>query len=106
MALPRPASPRALWADTRNFFRQRSRHQMIAACLAIAMPIIIVVGFYFDGKTNLTMGEQVVYVEHWPATRTDAEIRAQQKIDQARKEQAQAERQRQFKELEKRLGME
>jgi len=106
MALPRPASPRALWADARSFFRQRSRHQVIAACLAVAMPIIIVVGFYFDGKTNLTLGEQIVYVENWPATRTDAEIKAQQKIDQARKEQEQAERQRQFKELEKRLGME
>ena len=105
MALPRPASPRALWADTRNFFRQRSRHQVIAACFAVAMPIIIVVGFYYDGKTNLTVGEQVVYVENWPATRTDAEIVAQQKIDQARKEQGQAERRRQFKELGKRLGM-
>ena len=69
------------------------------------MPIIIVVGFYYDGKTNLSVGEQIVYVENWPATRTDAEIIAQQKIDQEKREKAQAERQRQFKELERRLGM-
>ena len=39
------------------------------------------------------------------ANRTDAEIIAQQKIDQAAKEAAQKERQRQFQKLEKQLGM-
>ncbi len=89
----------------RSFFRQRSRHQMIAAFFAVAMPIIIVVGFYFDSQTNILPGEQIVYVENWPATRTDAEIKAQQKIDQERLDEAIAERQRQFKEVERRLGM-
>ncbi len=89
----------------RSFFRQRSRHQMIAAFFAVAMPIIIIVGFYFDSQTNIMPGEQIVYVENWPATRTDAEIKAQQKIDQERLDEAIAERQRQFKEVERRLGM-
>ena len=106
MPLPRPASPRALWSDLRAFAQQRTRHQMIAACFAIAMPIVIVVGFYFDGKTNIMPGEQLIYVENWPANRSDEEIKAQQKIDQERKEKALAERQRQYKKLEKRLGME
>lgn len=106
MALPRPASPRTLWTDTRSFLQQRSRHQVIAAFFAVAMPIIIVVGFYFDGKTNIMPGEQVIYVDSWSADRTDAEIIAQQKIDQVRREQALAERQRQFKQVERRLGME
>ncbi len=78
---------------------------MIAAFFAVAMPIIIVVGFYFDSQTNILPGEQIVYVENWPATRTDAEIKAQQKIDQERLDEAIAERQRQFKEVERRLGM-
>lgn len=90
----------------RAFFRQRSRHQVIAAFFAVVMPIVIVVGFYFDGKTNIMPGEQVIYVKNWPATRTDAEIIAQQKIDQARRDKALAERQRQYKEVERRLGME
>ncbi|HEV2079503.1 MAG TPA: hypothetical protein VGR19_06350 [Allosphingosinicella sp.] len=105
MPLPRPASPRALWSDMRSFFRQRSRHQMIAAFFAVVMPIIIVVGFYFDSQTNILPGEQIVYVENWPATRTDEEIKAQQKIDQERRDKALAERQRQYKEVERRLGM-
>lgn len=79
---------------------------MIAACLAIVMPVVIVVGFYFDAKTNIMPGAQIIYVENWPAGRTDQEIKAQQKIDQERKKKALEERQRQYKQLEKRLGME
>ena len=105
MPLPRPASPRVLWADLRAFARERSRHQWIAAFFAIAMPIVIVVGFYFDAQTNILPGEQIVYVENWPASRTDEEIKAQQKIDQAKKAEAQKARQEQFKRLEKQLGM-
>jgi hypothetical protein len=105
MSLPRPASPRALWSDLRAFARERSRHQMVAAGLAILMPVVIVIGFYFDAQTNILPGEQIIYVENWPANRTDEEIKAQQKIDQENKEKALAERQRQYKELEKRLGM-
>ncbi|MBA3675992.1 MAG: hypothetical protein H0W74_01130 [Sphingosinicella sp.] len=105
MSLPRPASPRALLTDLCAFARERSRHQWIAAFFAVLMPIVIVVGFYFDAQTNILPGEQIVYVENWPANRTDEQIKAQQKIDQERKEKAIAERQRQFQELEKRLGM-
>ena len=106
MALPRPASPRALWSDLRSFLRQRSRYQTMGAVFAVAMPLIILVGFYYDSKTNIMPGEQIVYVKSWPATRTDAEIKAQQKIDQERRDKALAEQQRQYKELEKRFGME
>ena len=105
MPLPRPASPRALWADLRAFARQRSRVQWIAALFAIVMPVVIVVGFYYDAQTNILPGEQIIYVENWPANRTDAEIKAQQKIDQAEKEKAQRARQEQFKRLEERLGI-
>ena len=106
MALPRPASPRALWSDLRSFLRQRSRYQTIGAVFAVAMPVIILVLFYYDTKTNIMPRERIVYVENWPSTRTDAEIIAQQKIDQERRDKALAERQRQYKELGKRLGME
>ena len=79
---------------------------MIAAFFAVVMPIVIVVGFYFDAQTNIMPGEQVIYVDNWPANRSDEEIVAQQKIDQERKDKVLAERQRQYKQLEKRLGME
>jgi hypothetical protein len=105
MPLPRPASPRELIADLRAFARDRSGIQWGAALVAIAMPIIIVFGFIKDAKTNIVPKEQIVYVNSWDANRTDAQI----KVDQAKREEqrqaAQAERQRQFKELERKFGM-
>jgi hypothetical protein len=106
MALPRPAGPRALWADLRAFARERSKVQLIAATLAVLMPAIIIYGFYKDAKTNILPGEQIVYAESWTANRSDAEIQAAQAERQKQREAIQAERQRQFKELGARFGVE
>ena len=103
MPLPRPASPRALWADIRDFTSERRPHQWVALALAIAIPIAIVVVFILDGRTNILPGPQIIYVESWPANRTDAQIKAEQKIDQAARDKAKAERQRQFKALDDKL---
>jgi hypothetical protein len=105
MALPRPASPRALLADVRAFARERSKVQWIAALVAITMPVVIIAGFIKDGRTNTAPGEQITYVESWSAARTDAEIKADQIRREGEREAAAAERQRQFKKLEKRFGM-
>lgn len=105
MALPRPSSPKALLADLKAFARERSRHQWIAAIFAIVMPVMIIIGFIVDARTNIAPGEQIIYAESWPATRTDAEIVAQQKIDQKKKEARQKARQEQFQKVEKQLGI-
>lgn len=105
MPLPRPASPRILWADLRAFARERSRHQWIAAFFAVVMPIVIVVGFVVDARTNIAPGEQIIYAESWSAKRSDAEILAAQERRQQEQEAIAAERQRQFKELEKKFGI-
>lgn len=105
MPLPRPVSPRAAWADLRAFARQRSRVQWIAALFAISMTVIILVGFYYDARTNIAPGEQVIYVDSWSANRTDAEIVAAQKERQEQREAIAAERQRQFEKLERRFGI-
>jgi hypothetical protein len=106
MALPRPASPRALIADIRSFTRERSRYQWIALAVAVAMPATIIYGFYRDGQTNLTPSEQIIYAESWTGARTDDEIKAAQKQRQLQREAGLAERRRQYQELERRLGME
>jgi hypothetical protein len=103
---PRPASPRAAFADLRNFLRQRSREQVIGASLALLVTAIIVIEFLVDSKINTAPPPQVIYVEQWPANRTDAQIAADQKKDQAAREAAQKEKQRQFQELENRFGIE
>jgi len=103
MPLPRPASPRALWADIRAFTGERRPHQWVALALAVAMPVGIVVLFVMDGRTNILPGPQIIYVESWPANRTDAQIKAEQKIDQAARDKARKERQEQFKKLDEKL---
>jgi hypothetical protein len=102
---PRPVGPRAAFTDLRNFMRGRSREQLIGAALAVLVTAIIVVEFIVDAKINTAPPPQIIYVESWPANRTDAEIAADQKKDQAAQEAAQKERQRQFQKLEKRFGI-
>jgi hypothetical protein len=103
MPLPRPSSPRALWADLRLFWSGRSRTQWVAALFAIIIPIGILGAFYLDAKTNIAPGPQLIFVESWPATRTDAEIREKQQRDRVAREARERERQRQFQELDNAL---
>src|SRR5688572_31024853 len=81
MPLPRPARPRALWNDARAFWKGRPRHQWLAGMLAVAIPIAILFSFYLDSYTNVRPRQTIYYVDSWPASRTDAEIRAKQKAD-------------------------
>ena len=102
---PSPVSPRAAFADFRDFVRHREREHWIGAALAVLVTIIIIIEFLVDSKINTAPPPRIVYVEQWKAGRTDAEIIADQKKRQAEKEAAAKERQRQFQRLEKQLGM-
>lgn len=104
MPLPRPSGPRALWKDLSAFWRGRPRHQWVAATLAVLIPVGILVAFYYDGRTNIAPGEQVIFVDSWPTSRTDDQIKAKQKADLARREAAEAERRRQYQEIERSLN--
>lgn len=104
MPLPRPASPRALWADLRAFWRERPRHQWAAAALAVMMPIGIVTAFYIDGQTRLTPVRTIYYIESWPATRSDAEIKAKQQADLAERRAHEQRRRREFQRLDESLN--
>ena len=102
---PSPVGPRAAFSDLAAFMRQRSREQVIGGALALLSTVIIVILFLVDSKINTAPGPQLIYVESWSANRTDEEIIAQQKKDQAAKKAAEAEKRRQFQKLEKQLGM-
>lgn len=103
MPLPRPASPRALWKDMRDFWRHRPRHQWFAGTMALLIPAGILVVFYYDAQTNILPGEQLIYIDSWSANRSDAEIIAKQEADLKQREEYERERQRQFKNLDDRL---
>ncbi|MEO5611790.1 MAG: hypothetical protein ABIT68_03330 [Sphingomicrobium sp.] len=85
--------------------RQRGREQWIGAALAVLVTIIIIIEFLVDSQINTAPPPRIIYVQEYRADRTDAEIIAQLKIDQAAKLAAQKEKQRQFQKLEKQLGM-
>ena len=103
---PRPSSPRAAFADLRAFLGRRSREQTIGAALALLITAIILIVFFVDAKINTAPPKQIIYVESWRADRTDAEIIAQQKKDQAAREQALKARQAEYQKLQKQLGIE
>ena len=104
--MPRPVGPRAALKDLAAFMRQRSREQVIGAALALLVTAIIVIEFLVDSKINTAPPPRIVYVEQWDSGRTDAEIVAQQKKDQARRDALKRERQRQFQQLQNQLGIE
>lgn len=87
----------------RDFWRQRPRHQWVAAVLALLIPAGILVAFYYDAQTNILPGEQAIYVDSWSADRSDEEIIAKQEADLKVREEWERERQRQFKNLDDRL---
>jgi hypothetical protein len=102
---PRPSSPSAAFRDLAAFMRQRSREQVIGASLALLVTAIIVIEFIVDAKVGTAPPEQIVYADLYASNRTDAEIVVDQKKDQAKKEAAVKERQKQFQKLEKQFGM-
>ncbi len=103
---PRPVGPRAAFADLRAFIRQREREHWIRGALAVLVTIIIIVEFFVDSKINTAPPPRVVYVQTYAAERSDADIVASQKRDQAKRKADKKEHQRQMQELQERLGIE
>lgn len=100
----RPSGPRALWKDIRNFWRNRPRGQWIAAVLAVTATSTIVIGFILDSRTLVPHREQVIFLDSWPANRSDVEIQAKQKADLAEREAAEAEHRRQLQRIDQSLN--
>jgi hypothetical protein len=102
---PSPSSPSAAIRDLLAFMRQRSREQVIGASLAVLITVIIVIEFVVDAKLGTEPPQQVVEVEIYPASRTDAQIAADQKKDQAARDAAKKKHQEDLQKLAKQLGI-
>jgi len=103
--LPKPSSPRAVFRDFLSFVRQREREHVIGASLAFLVTLTILLIFLIDPKVNTAPPEQITYADIYPANRTDAQIIADQKKDAAARAAFKKEKQRQFQEIENKLGM-
>ncbi len=105
--LPPASSPRTAIRDLVAAFRHDDRRdRILGATLAVLVTIIILIIFFVDSKINTAPPPRVVRVELYASDRSDADIIASQKKDQAEREARARERQRQFQKLEKRLGIE
>ncbi len=104
--LPPIHGPRVALRDLKAFMADRSREQMIGASLAVLSTIIIVILFFVDSKINTSPGPTIIYVDDYASNRTDAEIIADQKKDQAELERRQAESRAKFQKIQNQLGIE
>ncbi len=100
--LPKPSSPRAAWRDFRDAITAPRKHKMVFAALSLAFPALIFIGMARQARVDEDwVPPTIVYVQQWPASRTLAEVRAQQAKDlpaeraakKAREAQAEATRQ-------------
>lgn len=84
MAFPRPVRLSAAFADLRAFLAGRQRHQWVFAALSVAIPAYFVTGMIFNVREKAYKPPEVIFVMDYAKNRTDAQIRAQQKIDSER----------------------
>lgn len=94
MALPPLSRPSTLLADLRAFFASRERHQWVFAFLSVAITGYFIIIFLIQSTTKEYRPPEVTWVTSYAANRSDAEIKAQQKIDQAKRVAEKAERAR------------
>lgn len=105
--LPPTSSPRTALKDLFAVFRHGdNRDRVLGLTLAVLVTIIILILFFVDSQINTAPPPQITYVQYYQPDRTDADIIADQKKDEAERVAAAKERQRQFQKLEKQLGIE
>ena len=105
--LPPVSSPRAALRDLFAVFRHGdNRDRLLGLTLSVLVTIIILILFFVDSKINTAPPPRVIHVQAYAPDRSDADIIASQKQDQAKREALAKYRQREFQKLEKRFGIE
>ena len=94
---PRPVSPRSALGDIWSYFRENRPHKWPLLGLSMAITWVIIWVFMVDANTNtMPTRNKIIYVQSWDASRSDAAIILQQKIDLAKSEAALQKRQKQM----------
>jgi hypothetical protein len=84
-------SPFRAVRDLRTYLATRKPYELWFMLLALVVTVAIIAAFAKDSRMERPYKRNIIYVENWPLTRTDAEIIAQQKVDQAKKRVIEAE---------------
>lgn len=85
-------SPLRAYTDLRRFLATREKYEFGFLALSLAITGFLIYAFYKDSTVAPVYKRDIIYVEQWAATRSDAEIKAQQAIDGPIKAQRLAER--------------
>lgn len=103
-------SPTRAFKDLRLFFEGRQPYELGFLALAMTITLGLIYAFARDSNIEAEYRPDIIYVEQYTLNRTDAEIMAQQRIDQVEKdkrmaeiEKRNAERQASFKRLDDKL---
>ena len=99
MEFPTPRRLVASWRDLCTFFTTRERYEWGFAAIAVGITAFVIFAFWHDSRVEPM--QQIIFVQNWPANRTDAEIIADQKKDRAERDKALAERQASFQRVQK-----
>ena len=91
MALPPVSRPSAAFADLRAFLASREKHQWVFALLSVLITGYFITVFLIQSKTKEYKPPEIIWVTDYAPNRTDAEIKAQQRLDQAKRLAEQAE---------------
>ena len=104
-------SPVRAYRDLRFFLSQRHPVELVFLMVAVGITGFFIYAFARDAYVPVPDKPTIIYVDHWHADRTDAEILAQQKIDYVKKKQRLAEekaakeqRQAEFKKVDDALN--
>ena len=107
MSFLRFFSPMRAYADLRLFLSRRQPHQVVFLAAAIAITAFFVSLISRDADYTPPYEPHIIYVQQWRLDRTDAEIHAQQKIDEVALDKRRAEvrgleekRRQQFKQVD------
>jgi hypothetical protein len=83
-------SPIRAYRDLRLFLVQRRRHELWFMLLALAVTFTVIFAFVKDSQVEVPYKKNIIYVDSWPITRTQAEIRAKQRVDEAKRQEEEA----------------
>jgi hypothetical protein len=72
--------------DLRAYLASRQPYELYFMMAALAVTGIILVMFVHDSSFEREYKPNIIYVQQWRADRTDAQIIAQQKIDQVQRD--------------------
>ena len=104
-------SPFRAVRDLRVFLSYRKPYELGFLALAVVLTTAIIAGLLHDSRVERPYQRNIVYAESWPLDRSDAEVRAQQKIDapieakrKAEQERILAERRAVFKRYDDKLS--